>query len=192
MLRYHFNDDGDDRRGVNVARSNACEMVAWRFVSCLTEHEALDFLLLDLPKEGQGVQGAGDVESGQDQGTRVSSKGDLSPGEDSPLLARSQRRAHERSSEPSSSMDARTHLQHPHHQQPYGDCATDTFSGMNALEIAVIVGAKKFISQPSVQRIIDGIWKGNIVFWDSLSVDSKKKPRFFNARYGADLDVSLR
>lgn len=101
---------------------------------------------------------------------------------DRPLLARSQRGAHEGSSEPSSSLDAHAHLQHPHHHQPYGDYATDTFSGMNALEIAVIVGAKKSISQPSVQRIIDGIWKGDIVFWNSLSVNSKKRPRFFNPK----------
>ena len=111
---------------------------------------------------------------------------------DRPLLARSQRGAHEGSSEPSSSLDAHAHLQHPHHHQPYGDYATDTFSGMNALEIAVIVGAKKSISQPSVQRIIDGIWKGDIVFWNSLSVNSKKRPRFFNPKYEAGPHVPLR
>lgn len=65
-----------------MARSNACEMVAWRFVSCLTEREALGFLLLDLSKEGQGLQGAGDVESGRGQGSCVSSKEALPPGEE--------------------------------------------------------------------------------------------------------------
>jgi hypothetical protein len=30
--------------------------------------------------------------------------------------------------------------------------------------------------------VVDGIWKGEIVFWDSLTVNSTKKPHIFNAR----------
>jgi hypothetical protein len=56
------------------------------------------------------------------------------------------------------------------------------FFGLNALEIATIAHAKKFLSQKVVQRVIDDIWNGEIVFWDSLSVHSKKKPQFFNKR----------
>lgn len=56
------------------------------------------------------------------------------------------------------------------------------FFGLNALEIATIAHAKKFLSQKVVQRVIDDIWNGQIVFWDSLSVHSKKKPQFFNKR----------
>jgi hypothetical protein len=56
------------------------------------------------------------------------------------------------------------------------------FFGLNALEIAAIAHAKMFLSQKAVQRVIDDIWNGEIVFWDSLSVHSKKKPQFFNKR----------
>lgn len=56
------------------------------------------------------------------------------------------------------------------------------FMGLSALEIATIVHSKKFLSQRVVQRVIDDIWNGEIIFWDSLSVHARKKPRLFNGR----------
>jgi hypothetical protein len=56
------------------------------------------------------------------------------------------------------------------------------FFGLNALEIATIVHAKRFLSQRVVQRVVDDIWNGEIVFWDSLTVHSTKKPQLFNRR----------
>lgn len=56
------------------------------------------------------------------------------------------------------------------------------FLGLSALEIATIAHAKKFLSQNVVQEVIDDIWNGEIIFWDSLSVHSKKQPRIFNKR----------
>jgi hypothetical protein len=53
---------------------------------------------------------------------------------------------------------------------------------LNALEIATIAHAKRFLSQRVVQRVVDDIWKGEIVFWDSLTVHSTKKPQLFNRR----------
>ena len=55
-----------------------------------------------------------------------------------------------------------------------------TFAGMNALEVAAVGGAKKFLSEKPMQRIINGIWRGDIIFWDNLSTDSVKKARFYN------------
>lgn len=57
-----------------------------------------------------------------------------------------------------------------------------SFNGLNALEIASVSNAKKFLRLNAVQKIINGIWKGDIVFWDSLSVHSKKRPRKYNKR----------
>lgn len=57
---------------------------------------------------------------------------------------------------------------------------TAAFEGLNALEIAAIANAKRFLSQHVVQKIICGIWNGDIVFWDSLSVTSTKHPHFYN------------
>lgn len=59
---------------------------------------------------------------------------------------------------------------------------TSSFKNLNALEIAAIADAKRFLSQHIVQKIITAIWSGDIVFWDSLSVHSTKKVRFYNPR----------
>jgi hypothetical protein len=65
------------------------------------------------------------------------------------------------------------------------------FAGLNALEIAAVAGAKKFLGQKSIQRIINGIWQGDIVFWDSLSTHSTKKARIYN-RHRSDPYCRLR
>lgn len=44
---------------------------------------------------------------------------------------------------------------------------TKPFVTLNALEIAAVADAKRFLSQHVVQKIITGIWHGDIVFWDS-------------------------
>lgn len=59
---------------------------------------------------------------------------------------------------------------------------TAAFKSLNALEIAAIANAKRFLSQHVVQKIITGIWNGDIVFWDTLAVNSVKKPRYYNPR----------
>jgi hypothetical protein len=57
---------------------------------------------------------------------------------------------------------------------------TASFEGLNALEIAAVADAKRFLSQQAVQDIITGIWNGTIVFWDSLTATSTKRPRFYD------------
>jgi hypothetical protein len=56
------------------------------------------------------------------------------------------------------------------------------FHGLSALEIAAVVGAKKFLSQAAVQRLIGKIWTGEIVFWERLDVDSVKQPKLYSPR----------
>lgn len=46
---------------------------------------------------------------------------------------------------------------------------TRPFVSLNALEIAAVADAKRFLSQHVVQKIITGIWNGDIIFWDSES-----------------------
>lgn len=60
------------------------------------------------------------------------------------------------------------------------DEPTSSFVGLNALEIAAVAGAKRFLSQRIVQKTVDDIWNGDIIFWESLSVHSKKKAKFYN------------
>ena len=71
------------------------------------------------------------------------------------------------------------------------DDPTASFVNLNALEIAAIADAKHFLGQTVVQKIVTGIWNGDIIFWDSLSVHATKKPRFYN-RATADVFSRLR
>ena len=62
------------------------------------------------------------------------------------------------------------------------DDPTTSFNGLNALEIAAVANCKKFLSQKIVQKIITGIWDGNITFFQTLSENANKKPQFYNRR----------
>ena len=62
---------------------------------------------------------------------------------------------------------------------------TSRFTGLNALEIATIASAKKFLSQRSVQKIVSAIWRGDIIFWDSLSVSTVKRAKKYSPSRGA-------
>ena len=53
---------------------------------------------------------------------------------------------------------------------------------MNALEIAAVAGAKKFLAQRSVQKIISAVWHGEIIFWDTLAVKTVKRAQRYNKR----------
>lgn len=59
---------------------------------------------------------------------------------------------------------------------------TLAFVGLNSLEIAAVAGAKKFLSQAVVQKIVNDIWTGRIIFWESMSVNAKKKAHVLNKR----------
>lgn len=67
-------------------------------------------------------------------------------------------------------------------QEVYDISRYTRFFGLNALEIAVIGQAKRFLSQRVIQRVVNDIWNGEIVFWDSLTVHSTKKPQIFNRK----------
>lgn len=62
------------------------------------------------------------------------------------------------------------------------DDPTRPLAGLNALEIAAVATAKKFLGQRLVQRVVQDIWDGNIIFWESLSVNAVKKARVYNKR----------
>ena len=51
-LRWHYST-GPDNSGVGDARANACEIVAWRFLTRLSEREAVEFCLYEIPDPKQ-------------------------------------------------------------------------------------------------------------------------------------------
>jgi hypothetical protein len=62
------------------------------------------------------------------------------------------------------------------------DDPTKALAGLNALEIAAVANAKRFLSQRLVQKVVQDIWDGKIIFWENLSVDAVKKARVYNQR----------
>lgn len=180
-MKSIFSNVENDDRGVCQTRGFACEIVAWRFLTHLSDHELIDYLLSELP-------------------SRIPLSDDLSETEFmhrlSPTYMPSSDQAHERAR--LLFKDHKPPTQKPKIQEPpqqrqsqtwnsrisdsIDDDPTVPFVGLNALEIATIAGAKRFLSQPVVQHVIDGIWGGDIIFWDSLSVHTRKRAQI--ARHG--------
>ncbi len=184
ILKWHFASVVDDR-GVNEARGYACEIVAWRTLNHLSEHELIDCLLHELPAANKPTGRPSDAEANinDELGQRRPSWNNLV--DEHASLLREQRvspirLARLQQPEPQYA---------PHTQRPWDgmltafeEDSTSTFAGLNALEIAAIADAKKFLSQPVVQKIVNGIWCGDIVLWESLSVHTRKKAQVYNKR----------
>lgn len=66
-----------------------------------------------------------------------------------------------------------------------------SFVGLTGLEIAAVANCKKFLSQRIVQKVINGIWKGDIIFWNTLAASTKKSPQFYDPKT-ADIFTRLR
>ena len=152
---------------MNEARSTACEFIAWQFVTYLSEREAINYLLHELPPIIPN-DGSSDEESGSASQNSRSQNGYFGE-ESSPLLAPRNHQVYGTEGREDTSM-----------QQ---DEFASTFDNLNALEIAAVCNAKRFLGQRAVQRIIERIWRGDIVFWETLSVDSVKEPKVYNKKY---------
>lgn len=174
----------DDEPGINAGRAYACEFVAWRFVLHLSDREAIDLLLTELPLD-RSVSLNGDEESGL---------GLLHSSRDEPSTPRPK---HVRipSSSYANTPPSRIIRSPGLEDVPTGITATENdlghsdssgyaayFDSLNALEIAAVSGAKKFLSQRVVQKIIEKIWRGDIVFWETLDVDSVKQAKVYNKK----------
>ncbi|QKX53072.1 uncharacterized protein TRUGW13939_00143 [Talaromyces rugulosus] len=169
VLKWHFDNLPDDEIGLNESRGYACEFVAWQFLTSLSHRETIEFLLQDLLDSRQHSINIGDAERGSSGYAAITEEPRISH-ERTPLLSASASSGHgffesNRSFSTGVTFDA-TSIYGTHSE----------FDGVNALEIAAIVHAKKFLSQKVVQKIIDDIWRGEIIFWDSLNVHAKKMP----------------
>lgn len=137
--------------------------MAWRFVTHVTEREAIDYLCYELPPSKSTANGSAHSSEPLDE---ESGEAD----ERSPLL------------------DGTAEAEGTFDEEAADETATDmsespfasTFATLNALEIAAVADAKKFLAQKAMQRTIESIWRGDIVFWDSLSMKSTKQARVYN------------
>jgi len=181
-LKWHFSSLDPDDRGINSTRAAACEIVAWRFLTRLSERDAIDYCLYELPPVAGPASWSAGSTSSSAHGTRASTADERST-----LLP--QHHGYERPFTPSN-IRRRQLIRSVRGPNIFGappdddgdDDPTSAFTGLNALEIAGVASAKKFLSQPLVQKIIYGMWTGEIMLWDSLSVDTVKKPQFYNKR----------
>ncbi|EYE96345.1 uncharacterized protein EURHEDRAFT_410860 [Aspergillus ruber CBS 135680] len=175
ILKWQFENTGDTDWAVNESRGFACEYIAWQFLCHLTQDEEIEYLLWEIPSPQR--RSASFSLDEREAAFRTGEQGTSHDIERTPLR---------RSSYISRFLGRKSD------DVPSGEDAGDTedpfyarlslFFGLNALEIATIAQAKKFLSQKVVQKIIDNIWNGEIVFWDSLSVHSRKRPHFFNEK----------
>ncbi|KAI0486150.1 ion transporter [Xylaria cf. heliscus] len=181
-LRWHYGAISD-ASGLSDARANACEIVAWRFLTRLSEREVVDFCLYEIPGPSGKYATPGDeeclVECENDERTALLGMVGASDASHRPDPLSDARRGSIRRSQLFESVSKLTMSRHATEVEEEDD-PTTPFIHLNALEIAAIADAKRFLSQHIVQRIITGIWNGEIIFWDRLSVNSKKKPRFYN------------
>jgi hypothetical protein len=178
--RYLFtNDSGDSDSALNESRALACELVAWQFLTFLSEKELIDYLLYELPEYSEPVV---PVQAPADR-----DDGDISD-ESSPLLrARTSEYGGLRPPKRASADQGGGGAMSSGFGEDVANEASrlnldQSMAGMNALEIAAIGDAKKFLSQNPVQKIVEDIWNGDVIFWENLSVRAVKKPRVYNKR----------
>ncbi|KAK5657809.1 hypothetical protein OQA88_2882 [Cercophora sp. LCS_1] len=180
-LKWHYGASTEDK-GLSDARANACEIVAWRFLTHLSEREAVDYCLYEIPELSPSEAGrAADQEEGQVDENSALLAQVWSGTADTARRALNQTGSSRRNlllqsiSRLTMSMAADSDDEDEEEDDP-----TAPFLNLNALEIAAIADAKRFLSQNVVQKIVTGIWNGDIIFWDNVSVHSVKKPRFYN------------
>ena len=141
--------------------------MAWRFVSHLTQREAIEYLCTDLPSSD-----ARDSTTSRSsvRGLDTDHEAALLNGDGSHLLGAEE-----------GDVSVNDDDDHDGGRLSSEEQSFEVyFAGLNALEIAAVAGAKKFLSEKSIQRIINDIWNGDIVFWDALSAKSVKKARLYN------------
>ncbi|GLI78981.1 hypothetical protein PoHVEF18_007303 [Penicillium ochrochloron] len=179
ILKWEFSNTAEDDWGLNESRGAACEFVAWQFLCHLNQRETIEFLLEELPSPRRKSMNIFETETGTSRVARGSGT------ESTPLLSGASTSG--RQSEPSKQgfeNESRRAYLGTQTEFP-DDCDVSRYSrffGLNALEVAAIAGAKRFLSQRVVQRVVNDIWNGEIVFWDSLTVHSIKKPHIFNRK----------
>ncbi|KAI0834134.1 ion transporter [Hypoxylon sp. FL0890] len=180
-LRWHYGAVNDSR-GVNEARANACEIVAWRFLTRLSEREAVEFCLYEIPDacERDNSFQADEPADGGESNERTALLRNTSRSSSPDSCSDYHQSGTSRRNKLLKSISKLTMSRHASDVEELEDDPTAPFTHLNALEIAAIADAKRFLSQHVVQKIITGIWNGDIIFWDSLSVHSEKKPRVYN------------
>lgn len=148
--------------------------MAWRFLSHLSERDAVDYCLYELPEaEKQSSR------SGSPAGLDANERSSLLP-QFRPQYASTPARSGSRRVRLIRSVSHIVDFSELINDQDEEEDPTTHFAGLNGLEIAAVADCKRFLSQGIVQKIVGGIWNGDITFWDGLNERTMKKPQFYN------------
>lgn len=131
----------EDRHGVNNARALACEVVAVDCVGFLNEHDVVQYLGFEIPGKIE--------ESSPAESSETASLLEQSNNENSSRNGRN-------NSATASGLTTPNGLEYGDEEDADAKIAA-AYSGLNALEIAIVAEAKYFLSQKSVQRVVDGM-----------------------------------
>ncbi|KAK5079196.1 hypothetical protein LTR64_002383 [Lithohypha guttulata] len=176
--RYSFGNISEDPR-LAESRALACELVAFDLVLTLSEKELIDQLLYELPVTSEDDEIVG-------LGIGVTTPNNHTNNESSPLLENQRHKIHPSPLRPPQRPSRVSTLSSNSILTPKigadQDDLADEMAGLNALEIAAVANCKKFMSQKPVQAVVEDIWNGNIIFWDSLSTNAKKSAKIYNKR----------
>ena len=165
------------------SRALACELVAFQFLTFLSEKELIDHLLYELPVARDNEQ---EAEAERGEMLQETATGRHGTSEASPLLNGSESDLRPGQLRPPK-RDTRSinlsssDLLRGAPGDTYDELAA-SMAGMNALEIAAVANAKRFLSQKPVQVVVEDIWNGQIIFWPTLSTHAKKHPQIYNKR----------
>lgn len=201
-MKWHYDTDRHDQT-LSDTRASACEIVAWRFLARLPDADAVRFCLYEIPAPRAAAaprrSHSPDAEAqqhaaGESSPLLLLHRAKTNPVGDYGLHARYAHAATGSSSSRRRSLllDSVSSIAANDGDDDDDDDAsaageateaTDpavAFRTLNALEIAVVANAKRFLGRSVVQRIVTGIWHGEIIFWDSLSVHATKTPRLYD------------
>ncbi|KAL9022421.1 MAG: hypothetical protein Q9185_000327 [Variospora sp. 1 TL-2023] len=175
IVKWHFSNVENDDRGIFETRGFACEIVAWRFLTHLSKHELIEYLLRELPpvlpqseisSDDEEASMRRPISARMAMNDQMNERARLLSGDRT--MSSNQPKIHEPQDFASEPWTSRT-------SELVDDDPALFFVGLNALEIATVAGAKRFISQRVVQEVVNGIWSGDIIFWESLSVHTRKR-----------------
>jgi hypothetical protein len=180
-LKWHFSTI--EAGGINETRANACEIVAWRFLHRISERDAAMFCLYELPEQSAEVRRDGCHSEITEQSALLPQFRDT-PNPQPPASGRFELLRSVLNIRGASGSEYSVDEEDREH-------SLSSFAGLTGLEIASVANCKKFLSQRVVQKIVNAIWKGEIMFWESLAPTSKKRPHFYSKKT-ADIFTRLR
>ncbi|OJI96655.1 hypothetical protein ASPVEDRAFT_120784 [Aspergillus versicolor CBS 583.65] len=183
ILKWKFDKAAEYDGDPNGTRGHMCEYVAWQFLCRLNRHQLIENLLeaLRAPFQHTSSVDRGDIAMPTSAVPPLDSNNLMD--ETAPLLSNfTFDNVFESGGLCGDSLESGPQVSHSDLDSSNSSGGLSMFLGLNALEIATIAYAKKLLSQKVVENVVNDLWNGEIVFWDSLSVHSTKKPQIFNER----------